>query len=211
MDTMILFLYLMIIPDLDKKLERYDHVKCMAQNAYYETSNDDFLGRVAMSQVVMNRVKVTNFSLFPNKVCDVIKKEDQFSWYNDGKSDAMGHNETRKEAYIAAAVALMEVVPHMVGESVYYYSLELPKPWWEPHMKHYGPIGRHQFMLEMKKLIFKESYHLLNIKLELINNVKVWGEDALADMVKEGCNTCDVYMGDNEALITEPAAAKEEK
>ena len=66
-------------------------------------------------------------------------------------------------------------------------------------------------MLEKKKLKFEESYHLLKIKLELINKVKVWGKEALVDMVEEGCNTCSIRESDIEALINRLAAAKEEK
>ena len=179
METVFLFLYLTIIPDIDKKLEQFPHVKCMAQNAYYETDNNDFLGRVAMSQTVMNRVKVTNFSKFPGTVCDVVYKYKQFSWYWDGKSDKMHNPNARRKAYIAAAVAMMDLIPNMVGESVYYYSLEYKKPWWEPYMIHHGPIGRHQFMLESKELVFEESVHLLVQNLRLRDAVRKWGIEEL--------------------------------
>lgn len=72
--------------------EYLEEIHCIAQNIYFESQNQPKAGKIAVSQVVMNRVKS---NLFPNTPCDVVKQKVwrkgkavcQFSWYCDGKSD----------------------------------------------------------------------------------------------------------------------------
>ena len=83
---------------------------CLAKNMYYEARSQGLAGQLAVSLVVLNRVKDKRF---PNTICEVIhqgpvreswktrgkdvaeserkyfpiKNRCQFSWYCDGKSD----------------------------------------------------------------------------------------------------------------------------
>ena len=75
---------------------------CLAKNMYYEARNQGLAGQLAVSLVVMNRVKDDRY---PNTICEVveqgpvreswkkngvfypIRNRCQFSWYCDGKSD----------------------------------------------------------------------------------------------------------------------------
>ena len=76
---------------------------CLAKNMYYEARNQGLAGQLAVSLVVMNRVKDKRY---PNTICEVvyqgpiskwwlkekgkivpIRNRCQFSWYCDGKSD----------------------------------------------------------------------------------------------------------------------------
>lgn len=70
-------------------------VKCLALNVYFEARNESTAGKIAVSQVVFNRVRSERF---PNSICGVIKQGKhinnhpvrdrcQFSWYCDGKLD----------------------------------------------------------------------------------------------------------------------------
>ena len=72
-----------------------DEVKCLALNIYHEARNQPTVGKLAVAQVTMNRVKDDRF---PNSICGVvyqgyysnntpIKNKCQFSWWCDGKSD----------------------------------------------------------------------------------------------------------------------------
>ena len=98
----VVILYLILAADKahaateEETLDRY----CMAQNIYFESANQSFAGKLAVANVVMNRVDDLQF---PNEVCDVIyqaktyvnwrgnevpiKNQCQFSWYCDGLSD----------------------------------------------------------------------------------------------------------------------------
>tara|TARA_B100000424_G_C22945216_1_gene503062 strand:+ start:2217 stop:2774 length:558 start_codon:yes stop_codon:yes gene_type:complete len=84
---------------------------CLAANSYFEARGETFDGKIAVAQVVINRVKSKNY---PNTICEVvqqgpireswktrkitglpeeeriyypIKNRCQFSWYCDGASD----------------------------------------------------------------------------------------------------------------------------
>ena len=91
-------------------------VECLALNMYHEARNQGSAGLLAVSAVVLNRVKDPKF---PSTICEVIeqgptreswktrqtkdpndakfypiKNRCQFSWYCDGKSDVPKQKET---------------------------------------------------------------------------------------------------------------------
>ena len=98
---------------------------CLAKNIYFEARNQSTAGQIAVSHVVMNRVKSPRY---PNTICGVVeqgltsrwwKKEHgktvmlknkcQFSWYCDGLSDEPKEPTTWKNALIVAKDAYTPV------------------------------------------------------------------------------------------------------
>ena len=74
---------------LDKNnITDQQQINCGAQNAYFESQGEPDLGMVAVSQVVINRVKDKRW---PNTVCEVVWQNKQFSWTHDGKSLCLIH------------------------------------------------------------------------------------------------------------------------
>jgi len=88
-----------------------EELKCMAENIYFEARHEPMAGKVAVGQVVLNRIKDKRF---PATICEVVKQGPhreswktkknpdlkseerkyyprknrcQFSWYCDGKKD----------------------------------------------------------------------------------------------------------------------------
>ena len=61
-------------------------IQCLAENAYFEAGNQSQKGKVAVTHVVMNRVKD---SRFPKTACAVVHQKArgvcQFSWVCEGK------------------------------------------------------------------------------------------------------------------------------
>ena len=73
---------------------------CLAQNMYFEAGNQPLAGKIAVSQVVINRTEHMNY---PTSICGVVyqakwkenwkgnmmpvRHQCQFSWFCDGKSD----------------------------------------------------------------------------------------------------------------------------
>jgi spore germination cell wall hydrolase CwlJ-like protein len=53
---------------------------CMAKNIYHEARGESTLGKYAVAQVTMNRVRDPRFR---NTVCDVVFQPYQFSWANN--------------------------------------------------------------------------------------------------------------------------------
>lgn len=82
----------------------YSEQKCLADNIYWEARNQEIKGMIGVALTTRNRV---NDDRFPHSYCEVVKqgptkpswKDDsvyipirhrcQFSWYCDGKSDAI--------------------------------------------------------------------------------------------------------------------------
>ena len=96
----------MEIAKYDKYIDKKE-ITCLAKNMYFEARNEGTAGVLGVTNVVLNRVKS---DLYPNTICGVIEdakisqwwlKEKglkkpikhmcQFSWYCDGKSDAVSY------------------------------------------------------------------------------------------------------------------------
>ena len=84
-------------------------IQCLAENAYFEAGNQSTKGKVAVTHVVMNRMKDDRF---PKSACAVVHQKSrgvcQFSWVCDGKAKRNLYklkNEDEKIAW-AEAIAL---------------------------------------------------------------------------------------------------------
>ena len=80
--------------------ENKKQIMCMAKNIFFEAATESTAGKLAVAQVVVNRV---NSEHFPNSVCEVVyegphytaengkkfpvRDRCQFSWYCDGRGD----------------------------------------------------------------------------------------------------------------------------
>ena len=102
---------------------RHSEATCLAKNMYYEARNQGLAGQLAVSLVVMNRVKD---SRYPNTVCGVveqgptreswkkngtyypIRNRCQFSWFCDGKSDEPKEPTTYKRLLDLALVLVYD-------------------------------------------------------------------------------------------------------
>ena len=88
---------------------------CLAKNIYFEAGNQPLAGKVAVAQVVLNRME---HSAYPKDICGVgyqakwkenwkgnmmpVRNQCQFSWYCDGKSDEPLDTKTFDECLIIA-------------------------------------------------------------------------------------------------------------
>ena len=99
---------------------------CLAKNMYYEARSQGLAGQLAVSLVVLNRVKDKRY---PNTICEVIhqgptreswkkngvfypiKNRCQFSWYCDGKSDEPKDSVTWMESIRIADICLLYTSP----------------------------------------------------------------------------------------------------
>lgn len=134
---------------------------CLAQNIYYEARGSNKADRIAVADVVLNRV---DDSRYPNTVCEVVKQgkykpswkdpnvlvpvqnQCQFSWWCDGKSD----NPTDIDAWVDA----QQIAYHMLylnsyrgitDGSTHYHADWITDPRWAKGMDPKGTIGNHKF------------------------------------------------------------------
>ena len=115
----------------EETMDRY----CMAQNIYFESANQSFAGRLAVANVVMNRVEDLQF---PNSPCDVIyqaktrinwkgnevpiRNQCQFSWYCDGLSDEPVDSATWIKSLYIADLVLTGAYKDITEGSLWYHA-----------------------------------------------------------------------------------------
>jgi len=134
---------------------------CLALNAYWEARNQDYLGMIAVNQVVMNRVAS---DIYPDTACDVVfqgptrpswkdptveypvRDRCQFSWYCDGKSDEVRADE--KQQWFEAMSAAMQVMSgthdDLVDGALWYHA-DYVDPDWNENKEITSIIGDHIF------------------------------------------------------------------
>jgi spore germination cell wall hydrolase CwlJ-like protein len=129
--------------------ERERQLHCMTQNIYYEASHEPAEGKIAVAQVVMNRVAHPDY---PKDPCEVIFQKNhfysrvvcQFSWYCDGSMERRAIREDLwKESQEAAKLVLLENFRLTGLEDALFYHADYVNPRWPKDRV--AKIGRHIF------------------------------------------------------------------
>lgn len=120
---------------------------CLAQAIYYEARSESRVGRLAVADVVLNRV---DSSLYPDTICGVVfqghKRETgcQFSFTCDGSMDRpISKRLWRESELIATAVLSGMRVP--VTRNATHYHADYVNPYWAAKLTPTAVIGRHKF------------------------------------------------------------------
>jgi spore germination cell wall hydrolase CwlJ-like protein len=133
---------------------------CLAQNIYYEARGSNRADRMAVADVVINRVQHT---YYPNTICEVVKQGKkkpswkdpnkmvmvrnacQFSWYCDGKADIPQDMDAWVEAQQIAYNMLIHSDARGVTEGATHYHADYVSPNWAKDFHLVGRIGVHIF------------------------------------------------------------------
>ena len=128
---------------------REKQLDCMAMNIYREAGHEPFEGKVAVAQVVMNRV---NSGKFAPDVCGVIYQKSvimervvcQFSWFCDSATKTRPVNQTAyNESYEVAKKVILEGFKLDILKEALYYHADYVNPNWG--FQKIGKIGNHIF------------------------------------------------------------------
>jgi len=142
-------------PELDNDFT-IEEKRCLTLNIYHEARGDNYAGKLAVADVVMNRVQHTEF---PDTVCGVVKEsklnnsgvpkknECQFSWYCDGVDDEPKDDVAWMESEMIAEQVFNYFYFSGISEGATYYHKYNSKPAWRKQkgMKLIGRIGDHVF------------------------------------------------------------------
>jgi len=156
--------FLVATTSVDKvEVDKFRHTEatCLAKNMYYESRNQGLAGQLAVSLVVMNRVKD---SRYPNTVCGVveqgptreswkkngtfypIKNRCQFSWFCDGKSDDPKEPTTYKRLLDLALVLVYDDIQIVdFTEGATHYHADYVYPAWRKSKTKTVEIADHIF------------------------------------------------------------------
>jgi len=122
---------------------------CMALNIYYEARGSNLADKAAVADVVLNRVEDTRY---PNTICEVVhdgyrkgRRDCQFSWYCDGKSDIPQDEDRWVEAQTIAWGIIKWDKYRGITEGATHYHATYVSPRWAKDLQMVGRIGAHIF------------------------------------------------------------------
>ena len=121
---------------------------CLARGIYFEARGEPERGKVAVGQVILNRVKNP---AFPSRICDVVyqnfrqRNACQFSFACDGIEDRIRSTKQYKIAQqIARKVTDGTVFLYEVGDSTHFHTVDV-RPNWAGELTKTNRIGHHIF------------------------------------------------------------------
>ncbi len=130
---------------------------CLAQNIYFEAGNQPLAGKIAVSQVVLNRLE---HGSYPGTVCGVVydakyfenwkgnmlpvRNQCQFSWFCDGKSDDPLDTKTWMES-LTVARDVMDGFYGDITEGATHYHNVYVNPYWADSLNETVVINEHIF------------------------------------------------------------------
>lgn len=135
---------------------------CLAQNIYHEARGEMIDGQIAVSNVVINRVKSKQF---PNDICSVVYQRNQieiidkvlkllripafcqFSWTCDPISnDSYKDSESWKNSQSLAQEIVQGTHDDLTNGATHYFNpMKVPTPHWANVYKKTIVIGNHHF------------------------------------------------------------------
>ena len=130
---------------------------CLAQNIYFEAGNQPLAGKVAVAQVVLNRL---NHNSYPTDICGVVydakwkenwkgnmmpvRNQCQFSWFCDGKSDEPLDTKTFDECMTVARDVVDGFYFDLTEGATHYHSVYV-NPYWSDSLNETVVINEHIF------------------------------------------------------------------
>jgi|GEM_PF-987734 len=122
-------------------------VDCLAAAVYYEAGQEDVEGKLAVAQVVLNRVR---HPAYPKTVCGVVFEGSQrqsgcqFTFTCDGAMARLPSPAGWAKAVAVAEAALNGMVFGRVGAATHYHA-NYVAPYWAPRLTKLAEVGAHIF------------------------------------------------------------------
>lgn len=125
--------------------------ECLALNVYHESRGESIKGQEAVAYITLNRSLSENRKYGQSKhICDIIKADKAFSWYNKGfrwAKDRLTYKRIVK--LVDRVVETYHVENSPVADATHYVNISAAttrNKWWNSsQMKKVGKIGSHTF------------------------------------------------------------------
>jgi len=130
--------------EMDRKPILYNSkdLKCMAQNIFFEAGTESMLGKIAVGQVTVNRVKIGHWG---ETVCEVVNFKNQFSWTNRDDISIDKNSRNYKDSVLAAKKVLQERKRLRILRSALFYHADYVQPKWADKNQKVVKIEKHIF------------------------------------------------------------------
>jgi hypothetical protein len=128
---------------------------CLAEAIYYEARSESRIGRMAVADVVLNRVASP---VYPDSICGVVYQGSerrtgcQFSFTCDGSMKAHRNQRQWREAELLAGAVLAGVRKPVTRYATHYHANYVSPPWAE-NLSPTATIGTHKFYRFQSKSI----------------------------------------------------------
>ena len=134
--------------------EEAKQVQCLATNIYYETMASSLIDAMAVTDVVLNRVK---HKKYPDTPCEVVHQsylndkgepllnKCQFSWYCDGKADEPQNAEAWERSVNHAVTMFTTSKWRGITEGSTHYHATYVSPSWAKSFTKIAQMGAHIF------------------------------------------------------------------
>jgi len=148
---------ILLLPSAVRASDANNEIFCMAQNIYFEAGNQPLAGKIAVAQVVLNRLDDPHY---PDDMCDVIyqakyaenwlgnqmpiRNQCQFSWYCDGKSDEPVDSPTWLNSLLVARDVVQGKYGDITEGATHYHSDSI-YPYWADSLNQTVIINNHIF------------------------------------------------------------------
>ena len=116
-------------------------VECLTKNIYYEAGIEDRIGKYAVANITINRIKS---GYWGKDVCQVVYAKKQFSWTLKKQLPKPNQKLWQESQSIALAV-LSGARVRGLTRSLYYHANYIRHPYWVDTTEHVLTIGRHIF------------------------------------------------------------------
>lgn len=110
-------------------------VRCLETAIHYEAKGESVAGKIAVGNVVLNRVASGKY---PKSVCEVVKQKKQFSWYKG--NDEKFNSNTSASTKFAALKAMQSK-----RNDVLFFHAKYVMPSWSKNLNKQFTIGNHIF------------------------------------------------------------------
>lgn len=134
---------------------------CMVEAIYYEAGNQSFIGKMAVAQVILNRVRSNHY---PNTICNVvhqgpvsqwwldnygkvvpIKHKCQFSYYCDGKEEVPYQGKSWNDSVLSAMMIIDNSFLKDITDGATHYHADYVSPYWSKKLTRTVTIDNHLF------------------------------------------------------------------
>jgi hypothetical protein len=128
---------------------------CLAEAIYYEARSESRVGRMAVADVILNRVASP---VYPDTICDVVYQGSerrtgcQFSFTCDGSMKARRNQRQWREAELLAGAVLAGVRKPVTRNATHYHA-DYVSPPWADNLSPTATIGTHKFYRFQSKSI----------------------------------------------------------
>jgi len=156
----ILLILIILFFNLRMAEAKANDLDCLVEAVYYEARSEGIIPKIAVANVILQRVKDNRY---PSTICEVvhqgkkrngrmIRNKCQFSYYCDGRKERVKDYTSLLEVLDVASLVLEGVLLERTQGATHYHAYYV-KPRWssKKRFKNLGRVGAHIFYVDKGK------------------------------------------------------------